>query len=125
MNCLWRFRVAEDGTTRDWLDLRTAGKSKGNEMSWTESEQLRRPQGICECPERFRGSSRYISEAETRLPTRLPFGKHKNQLIESVPTSYLEWFVGIDMGDDLKTAVRNELSKRKESRHGRTASHNR
>jgi hypothetical protein len=97
-------------------------------MSWTGSEHQRRPQGVVECSERFRGNQRYVSESECRtrnsrpLAGLMPFGKYKKQQISSIPSGYLNWLLTIDGHDDLKSSVRAELHKRKENQNGRTTS---
>lgn len=90
-------------------------------MSWTGSERKRRPQSGVSCPDRFRGSRRYVpASAGTRfrrnppaLAGVMPFGRHRNQHISSVSTSYLQWFLAeIKDCDDLKIAIRAELQRR-------------
>lgn len=83
-------------------------------MSWTGSENQRKPQGLVECPKRFRGSQRYVSEAESKLPSRLPFGKFKGKPIDSVGTDYLQWFLGVVKHTKIQEAIRNELARREE-----------
>jgi hypothetical protein len=86
---------------------------------WTGSERQRRPQEIVECPPQFRGSARYVSQDECRKRNKrplagiMPFGKHKKQQISSIPSGYLTWLLTIDGHDDLRTAARIELAKRK------------
>ena len=59
----------------------------------------------------------------------LPFGKHRGEDIEDVPTAYLEWFLtGIDappVGDKRREAhmnivseIESELASRKKYGHG-------
>jgi hypothetical protein len=45
---------------------------------------------------------------------RMPFGKHRDQLIEDVPTSYLHWLLREvhDLEFYLKRAVEDELKRR-------------
>jgi exodeoxyribonuclease X len=44
----------------------------------------------------------------------LPFGKHKGEPIEDVPTSYLKWARGQDFDDDIKFTINCELKRRRE-----------
>lgn len=44
---------------------------------------------------------------------KMPFGKHKGQLLSDCPTPYLDWILGQDwLKDDLKADVEAELNKR-------------
>jgi hypothetical protein len=89
---------------------------------WTGSEKQRKPQAGCECPPDYRGSARYVSQDECKLPTKMPFGKFKGKPIDSVGTDYLEWFLEIVKHTKIREAVHNELARRKEKHHERTAS---
>ena len=51
------------------------------------------------------------SDDVSRKIDRMPFGKHKGQLIGDVPKSYLEWGVGNFTGD-IQAVFREELKKR-------------
>jgi len=62
-------------------------KTFGSEAmtDWTGSSKQRRPQTICECPARIKGSARYVSEDECKLPSRMPFGRHKGTPLDHAP----------------------------------------
>ena len=80
---------------------------------WTGSERQRKPQQPCSCPKAFRGNQRFVSESETRLPSRLNFGRHKGQLLSEVPESYLQWSIATINGrEKLKEAIGLELRRR-------------
>lgn len=49
---------------------------------------------------------------------RMPFGKHKGKFLSDVETEYLDWLIGRDLRDPLKTNVLNELKSRDEWRTG-------
>ncbi len=44
--------------------------------------------------------------------TRMPFGKHRGELLGNVPTDYLEWVREIATTDWLRRAIRGELNRR-------------
>lgn len=39
---------------------------------------------------------------------KMPFGKHKGQLLKDVPIDYIEWLAGTDLKEPLKSMV-NEI----------------
>lgn len=82
-------------------------------MFWTGSEKQRRPQQSADCPDRFRGSQRYVSNEECRLPSRMPFGKYKYRPLSEVPESYLRWVLTLPGHDELKLAIQNVLQREK------------
>ncbi len=43
----------------------------------------------------------------------MPFGKHRGRPIEDIPTGYLKWLLTIDLYDDLRDAVEEELEMRR------------
>lgn len=44
---------------------------------------------------------------------KMPFGKHKGELLSDCPTEYLDWLIGNDwVKDYLRAAVEAELNKR-------------
>ncbi len=44
--------------------------------------------------------------------TRMPFGKHRGELLGNVSTDYLEWVREIATTDRLRTAIARELAHR-------------
>lgn len=42
----------------------------------------------------------------------MPFGKHQDQPLNAIPTSYLRWLLTIDLSEWLEDAVRDELELR-------------
>jgi hypothetical protein len=52
----------------------------------------------------------------------MPFGKHKGQRIEDIPTSYLAWLLNeCDLERWLEHAVTEEMERRREAREERRA----
>jgi exodeoxyribonuclease X len=52
--------------------------------------------------------------AEPIIFARLPFGKHKGQLLADVPADYLNWLLRqTDIDDDLRATVTHELARRR------------
>ena len=45
---------------------------------------------------------------------KMPFGKHKGQLLKDIPIDYIEWLSGTDLKEPLKTFV-NEILNNKEN----------
>ena len=91
-------------------------------MNWIPNNH--KPQLSVACPPRFRGNRAYVSRSESRrsrsnappLLGVLPFGKHKNKPLVSVPGGYLRWFLKEVTGRELvKRAVRSELAAREEA----------
>lgn len=91
-------------------------------MSWSGSENKRRPQKAADCPNRFRGNARYVPRSGSRIQNPpvvaglMPFGRRwKGKPIASVPTGYLLWILRDVRGYELlKDAIRDELQKRGE-----------
>lgn len=79
---------------------------------------IRRPQQACECPERFRGSQRYVAASACRLPTVMPFGKHRGTRFDALPEGYLRWVVRNFSVSDVRDAAVAELNRRRQ-RHER------
>ncbi len=86
-------------------------------MNWIHTR--RKPQLAVECPDRFRGTQRYVTAAECqRRPPNppanlMPFGRYRNRSISSVPSNYLKWVLRtVDGRELLKAAIRTELARR-------------
>lgn len=47
--------------------------------------------------------------------SRMPFGKHRGEPLEAVPTPYLAWALGQDIEGDLRIAIQTELTGRRDS----------
>lgn len=44
---------------------------------------------------------------------RMPFGKHKGELLEDIPTDYLRWLLeSCELRQDLEMEVENQLALR-------------
>lgn len=41
----------------------------------------------------------YLASCQARIPTKMPFGKHKGTPIEEVPRAYMTWFINQDNPD--------------------------
>lgn len=51
---------------------------------------------------------------------RMPFGKHKGELIEDIPTPYLAWLLrAVNLERWLETAALEEIERRRQSRASR------
>lgn len=49
------------------------------------------------------------------IPMVMPFGKHKGELIEDLPTDYIEWLL---TECDLRPALQKELENQLKAREG-------
>jgi len=85
-------------------------------MNWIPNNH--KPQLTVDCPTRFRGTSRYVSQSDCRpdpppVDDAMPYGKYRDTQISNVPTGYLRWFSREVNGRALlMQAVRSELAKR-------------
>ena len=43
---------------------------------------------------------------ETAIIQRMPFGRHKGELLREVPADYIDWLLGRDIDDELRTALK-------------------
>lgn len=50
--------------------------------------------------------------APDQVPLKMPFGEHKGKHFSDVPRGYLDWMIRSDLRKGLKTAARNEISRR-------------
>ena len=50
---------------------------------------------------------------ETASIQRMPFGKHKGELLTDVPSDYIDWLLGQDIDDDLRTALQTARKRRR------------
>jgi uncharacterized protein (DUF3820 family) len=48
---------------------------------------------------------------------RMPWGKHKGELIEDIPAGYLRW--ALDNAENLKDDLREEIENQLSMKHGR------
>lgn len=44
---------------------------------------------------------------------RMPFGKHKGELLADVPSDYMDWLLGQDIDEDLRTALQTARKRRR------------
>lgn len=59
-----------------------------------------------------------LRDTEKRTEYLMPFGKHKGKPLSKIETTYLDWLIGKDLRDPLKTAVEQELESRPEWKDG-------
>lgn len=57
------------------------------------------------------------SMPHTTEPLRMPFGKHRGEAIEDIPTEYIEW--ALENADIRSASVREEMQNQLELRAGR------
>jgi DNA polymerase III epsilon subunit-like protein len=50
---------------------------------------------------------------ETASIQRMPFGKHKGELLPDVPTDYVDWLLHQDIDDDLRSALQAARKRRR------------
>lgn len=46
--------------------------------------------------------------------TKFPFGKHRGEKLKDIPVGYLDWALGIELRDDLRTAIQEFLKTQAE-----------
>lgn len=52
----------------------------------------------------------YLYSEECRVPTKMPFGKHKGELVKDIPTSYKSWLLKQpELDKYLKTALEKRI----------------